>query len=72
MIRINRVTVNISDDEYEPAIISMYRTNTKLVEINSDQLGIPTMSEVPEVGKIKYQQYCKDTVIHLLEQAVKE
>lgn len=68
MIRINRVTVNISDDEYEPAIISMYRTNTKLVEINSDQLGIPTMSEVPEVGKIKYQQYCKDTVIHLLEQ----
>lgn len=67
MIRVNRVTVYIGES-YEPAIISMYRTNTKLAEITSDQLEIPMMSEVPEVGKAKYQQYCKDMVIHLLEQ----
>lgn len=46
----------------------MYRTNSKLVEIDSNDLGIPLMCDVPEVGKIKYQQYCKDTAIHLLEQ----
>ena len=60
------MTVCIGED-YEPAIISMYRTNTKLVEIDSDQLEIPRMCDIPEVGKIKYQQYCKDLVIHLLE-----
>lgn len=67
MIRINRVTVNMGED-FEPAVISMYRTNTKLIEIDNTQIGIPMLCDVPEVGKVKYQQYCKDTAIHLLEQ----
>lgn len=66
MIRINKVTVNIGDD-YDPATISLYRTNTKLAEITSDMLDIPLLCDVPEVGKVKYQQYCKDMVINLLE-----
>lgn len=66
MVRVNRVSVSIGD-EYDPAIISLYRTNTKLAEITSEQLEIPLMCEVPDVSKVKYQQYCKDLVIHLLE-----
>lgn len=65
MVRVNKVTVYIGE-RYEPTIITLYRTNTKLVELTNDQLEIPNIED-SKVDRQTYQQYCKDVVINLLE-----
>ena len=65
MTRVNKVTVYIGE-RFEPSIITLYRTNTKLAEITNEQLEIPDFHE-SKVDRNTYQQYCKDVVINLLE-----
>ncbi len=66
MIRINRVAVNIGIEPGDLTIISLYRTNTKLVEITNNVLDIPDFIE-SDTDRNTYQSYCKDVVVNLLE-----
>lgn len=63
--RVNRITVNINKSS-DDTIISLYKTNTLLGTINSDDLEIESFSKSGVSAKA-YQAYCKDIVINLLD-----
>lgn len=62
--RVNRVAVLLSEGG---AIISLYRTNTKLGEVTNLDLAIPNFSESNMPNKMVYMNYCRDFMINLLE-----
>lgn len=62
--RVNRVAVLLSGDG---AIVSLYRTNTKLGEVNNTDLGIPDFKNSNMPNKMVYMNYCRDFMINLLE-----
>lgn len=62
--RVNRVAVLLNGDG---AIISLYRTNTKLGEVSNLDLAIPNFKESNMPNKMVYMNYCRDFMINLLE-----
>jgi hypothetical protein len=62
--RVNRITVLIGEDS---ATISLYRTNQKLGEVSTDDLGIPPFDDSGLPNKNIYMCYCRDFMINLLE-----
>ena len=62
--RVNRVAVLLNCDG---AIISLYRTNTKLGEVSNLDLAIPNFKESNMPNKMIYMNYCRDFMINLLE-----
>lgn len=63
--RVNRIAVYVGD-RHDKSIITLYRTNTRLVELTNDMVGIPDIHE-SGVDRNTYMQYCKDVIINLLE-----
>lgn len=62
--RVNRVAVLLNGDG---AIVSLYRTNTKLGEVSNTDLGIPNFKQSSMPNKMVYMNYCRDFMINLLE-----
>ena len=62
--RVNRVAVLLNGDG---AIVSLYRTNTKLGEVTNEDLGIPNFKQSNMPNKMVYMNYCRDFMINLLE-----
>lgn len=62
--RVNRVAVLLNGDG---AIVSLYRTNTKLGDITNTDLGIPNFKQSNMPNKMVYMNYCRDFMINLLE-----
>jgi hypothetical protein len=62
--RVNRVAVLLSGDG---AIVSLYRTNTKLGEVSNKDLAIPDFKQSNMPNKMVYMNYCRDFMINLLE-----
>lgn len=62
--RVNRVAVQLNGDG---AIISLYRTNTKLGEVTNEDLAIPEFKQSNMPNKMVYMNYCRDFMINLLE-----
>lgn len=62
--RVNRVAVLLNGDG---AIISLYRTNTKLGEVTNEDLAIPNFKHSNMPNKMVYMNYCRDFMINLLE-----
>lgn len=62
--RVNRVAVLLNGDG---AIVSLYRTNTKLGEVTNEDLAIPNFKESNMPNKMVYMNYCRDFMINLLE-----
>lgn len=62
--RVNRVAVLLNVDG---AIVSLYRTNTKLGEVSNVDLGIPNFKQSNMPNKMVYMNYCRDFMINLLE-----
>lgn len=62
--RVNRVAVLLSGDG---AIVSLYRTNTKLGDVSNVDLNIPNFKESNMPNKMVYMNYCRDFMINLLE-----
>lgn len=62
--RVNRIAVLLSG---EGAIVSLYRTNTKLGEVSNLDLGIPDFKHSNMPNKMVYMNYCRDFMINLLE-----
>ena len=62
--RVNRVAVLLSGDG---AIVSLYRTNTKLGEVSNNDLAIPDFKQSNMPNKMVYMNYCRDFMINLLE-----
>lgn len=62
--RVNRVAVLLNGDG---AIVSLYRTNTKLGEVTNTDLGIPDFKQSNMPNKMVYMNYCRDFMINLLE-----
>jgi hypothetical protein len=49
------------------AIVSLYRTNTKLGEVSNEDLAIPDFKQSNMPNKMVYMNYCRDFMINLLE-----
>lgn len=62
--RVNRVAVLLQGDG---AIVSLYRTNTKLGEVSNADLAIPDFKDSNMPNKMVYMNYCRDFMINLLE-----
>lgn len=62
--RVNRVAVLLNGDG---AIVSLYRTNTKLGEVSNEDLAIPNFKQSNMPNKMVYMNYCRDFMINLLE-----
>lgn len=62
--RVNRIAVLLNGDG---AIVSLYRTNTKLGEVSNIDLAIPNFKESNMPNKMVYMNYCRDFMINLLE-----
>ena len=62
--RVNRVAVLLNGDG---AIVSLYRTNTKLGEVSNEDLSIPNFKQSNMPNKMVYMNYCRDFMINLLE-----
>lgn len=62
--RVNRVAVLLNGDG---AVVSLYRTNTKLGEVTNADLGIPDFKGSNMPNKMVYMNYCRDFMINLLE-----
>lgn len=62
--RVNRVAVLLNGDG---AIVSLYRTNTKLGEVTNEDLAIPNFKQSNMPNKMVYMNYCRDFMINLLE-----
>lgn len=62
--RVNRVAVLLNGDG---AIVSLYRTNTKLGDVTNTDLGIPNFKQSNMPNKMVYMNYCRDFMINLLE-----
>lgn len=62
--RVNRVAVLLNGDG---AIVSLYRTNTKLGEVTNVDLAIPDFKQSNMPNKMVYMNYCRDFMINLLE-----
>jgi hypothetical protein len=62
--RVNRVAVLLQGDG---AIVSLYRTNTKLGEVTNLDLAIPNFKASNMPNKMVYMNYCRDFMINLLE-----
>ena len=62
--RVNRVAVLLNGDG---AIVSLYRTNTKLGEVSNKDLAIPNFKDSNMPNKMVYMNYCRDFMINLLE-----
>ena len=62
--RVNRVAVLLNGDG---AIVSLYRTNTKLGDVTNGDLGIPDFKQSNMPNKMVYMNYCRDFMVNLLE-----
>ena len=62
--RVNRVAVLLNGDG---AVVSLYRTNTKLGEVTNEDLAIPNFKQSNMPNKMVYMNYCRDFMINLLE-----
>lgn len=62
--RVNRVAVLLTENG---AVVSLYRTNTKLGEVSNLDLGIPNYKHSNMPNKMVYMNYCRDFMINLLE-----
>ena len=62
--RVNRVAVLLNGDG---AIVSLYRTNTKLGDVTNGDIGIPDFKESNMPNKMVYMNYCTDFMVNLLE-----
>lgn len=66
MERVSRISVQIGTEIGESTLITLYRNNTKLAEISNRELCIPDFGD-SDADRNKYQSYCKDVVINLLD-----
>lgn len=62
--KVNRVAVLLNGDG---AIVSLYKTNTKLGEVTNEDLAIPNFKDSNMPNKMVYMNYCRDFMINLLE-----
>ncbi len=62
--KVNKITDSIYDNS---AIISLYRTNTKLGEVTNNDIGVPDFKSSGIPNKTIYTKYCKDTIINILQ-----
>lgn len=64
-IKVNKVAVYVEDDLTS---ITLYKTNKRLGELSADDLELPLYNASRCPNKVVYQNYCRDLVVHLLEQ----